>query len=291
MMNATFVSIKVDREERPDIDKVYMNVCQMLTGQGGWPLTVIMTPDKKPFFAGTYFPKTGRYGRIGMLELVPRIDEIWKTRRGELEQDALKVVEALRESSATVSSDHKLDAALLEKAYESLASRYDTTFAGFGEAPKFPTPHNLTFLLRWWKRSGSTQALAMAVRTLRAMRLGLKSDSRKVLRDFAGNCLSLGEEAFQDEVVTLFTAAHRANLAAGLDYLLGRDLRPLLAKLKAPATIIQGDQDPIVPPEQAQFLHEHLPGSSLRLLPGAGHLPFWTQGETFNRILKEMIEG
>ncbi|MEW6659422.1 MAG: alpha/beta fold hydrolase [Thermodesulfobacteriota bacterium] len=126
---------------------------------------------------------------------------------------------------------------------------------------------------------------------VRAMRLGLKSDSRKVLRDFAGNCLSPGETAFQDEVAPLFTAANRANLAAGLDYLWGRDLRPLLVKLKAPATIIQGDQDRIVPPGQARFLQERLPASSLRLLPGAGHLPFWTQGETFNRILKEMIEG
>jgi pimeloyl-[acyl-carrier protein] methyl ester esterase len=125
---------------------------------------------------------------------------------------------------------------------------------------------------------------------VRAMRLGLKNDSRKVLRDFAGNCLSPGEEAFEDEVVPLFTAANHANLVSGLDYLLGRDLRPLLSGLAAPPTIIQGDRDRIVPPEQARFLQDRLPGSSLRLLPGAGHLPFWTQAETFNGVLEDILK-
>jgi pimeloyl-[acyl-carrier protein] methyl ester esterase len=126
---------------------------------------------------------------------------------------------------------------------------------------------------------------------VRAIRLGLKSDPRKVLRDFAQSCLSREEGAFQEEAVSLFPGGEGANLAAGLDYLRSQDLRPLLPQLTAPATIIQGDQDPIVPPEQARFLHESLPGSRLRLLPGAGHLPFWTQGEAFNRILEEMIVG
>ncbi len=172
MMNQTFVSIKVDREERPDIDKVYMNVCQLLTGRGGWPLTIIMTPERKPFFAGTYFPKTGRFGQIGMSELVPRIAELWRTSRDDLVRDAGKVVAALGQSPATVGTATGLGEAVLEQAFEALSSRFDYTFGGFGEAPKFPTPHNLYFLLRWYKRSGNVEALNMAERTLEAMRLG-----------------------------------------------------------------------------------------------------------------------
>jgi pimeloyl-[acyl-carrier protein] methyl ester esterase len=126
---------------------------------------------------------------------------------------------------------------------------------------------------------------------VRAMRLGLKSDPRKVLRDFAGSCLSPEEGDFQQELVPLFPDSDGPNLAAGLDYLRRQDLRPLLAKLAEPATIIQGDQDPIVSPEQARFLKERLPASSLRLLPGAGHLPFWTQAGRFDAILAEMVDG
>lgn len=129
---------------------------------------------------------------------------------------------------------------------------------------------------------------------VRAMRRALRSDPRKVLQDFARNCLSPTEEAFQEEVTPLFTAGHEPNeshLAAGLDYLLRRDLRPLLPNSTGPATIIQGGGDRIVPPEQARFLHEHLPGSSLRLLPGAGHLPFWTQAGRFNAILENILRG
>jgi pimeloyl-ACP methyl ester carboxylesterase len=121
------------------------------------------------------------------------------------------------------------------------------------------------------------------------MRLGLKSNSRKVLRDFAGSCLSPGEEAWQDEVALLFTAANGGNLASGLDYLWRRDLRPLLPGLKTPPTIIQGDRDPIVPAEQAQFLHEHLSGSRLVIMPDAGHILFWTQAGRFNGILEEIL--
>ena len=123
---------------------------------------------------------------------------------------------------------------------------------------------------------------------VRAMRLGLKTDPRKVLRDFANSCLSPGEAAFQAEVNSLFPEGDRAHLAAGLDYLRRRDLRPLLAPRPMPAAIIQGDQDGIVSPEQARFLQKSLPGSSLHLLPGAGHLPFWTQAEQFNGILAKL---
>jgi uncharacterized protein YyaL (SSP411 family) len=153
LMNDAFVCIKVDREERPDIDQVYMTVCQMMTGSGGWPLTIIMTPDKVPFFAATYIPKENRFGRVGMLELVPRIKEIWQTRRGEALKTAGSVSSALKDLSAGAAGE-ELGADLLGRAAEQLIARYDSDHGGFGRAPKFPTPHNLTLLLRQWRRTG-----------------------------------------------------------------------------------------------------------------------------------------
>lgn len=125
---------------------------------------------------------------------------------------------------------------------------------------------------------------------VRAMRRALKSNPLKVVQDFAGRCLSPAEEIWEKEVTSLFTAGNGAYLAAGLDYLLHQDLRPMLPHLTAPCTIIQGGQDRIVPPEQARFLHEQLPGSSLRFLPDAGHLPFRTQAGRFKAILEGILE-
>jgi len=171
LMNEVFVSIKVDREERPDIDNVYMMVSQMMTGSGGWPLTIIMTPDKKPFFAATYIPKENRFGRIGMLELIPRIKEIWATRRGEALSSADQITFALRQVSQDAPGE-ELDEATLKLAYEQLAKRFDEQHSGFGSAPKFPTPHNLLFLLRYWKRTNNEKALEMVEKTLQGMRRG-----------------------------------------------------------------------------------------------------------------------
>ncbi|MGH7800489.1 MAG: thioredoxin domain-containing protein [Thermodesulfobacteriota bacterium] len=171
LMNEIFVSIKVDREERPDIDSIYMTVCQMMTGSGGWPLTIIMTPDKKPFFAGTYFPKESRFGRIGMTQLVPRIKEIWTTKRDEIVNSANQITSALQQATKE-SHGEKLDDSTLKVAYNQLAERFDTVHGGFGRAPKFPTPHNLLFLLRYSKRTGNEEASEMVEKTLQAMRLG-----------------------------------------------------------------------------------------------------------------------
>jgi len=179
LMNETFVSIKVDREERPDIDNVYMSVCQMLTGGGGWPLTIVMTPDKEPFFAGTYFPKNGRFGRPGMMQILPRIGDAWTARRDDILSSASEITAALRRS-ATPSPPRQalgemgdgLDKNTLKIAYEQLAERFDERHGGFDTGTKFPTPHNLLFLLRYWKRSGDSKALQMVERTLQAMRLG-----------------------------------------------------------------------------------------------------------------------
>jgi len=171
LMNEFFVAIKVDREERPDIDNIYMAICQIMTGSGGWPLTVIMTPDAKPFFTATYIPKERRLGLIGMLELIPRIKELWTTRRGEVLSSANEITAALQQMAQDEPGE-ALDESTLKLAYEQLADRFDEQHGGFGNAPKFPIAHNLLFLLRYWKRSGNEKALEMVEKTLRAMRYG-----------------------------------------------------------------------------------------------------------------------
>ncbi|MDO8715278.1 MAG: thioredoxin domain-containing protein [Dehalococcoidales bacterium] len=171
LLNETFVCIKVDREERPDIDKAYMAVCQMMTGSGGWPLTIIMTPDKQPFFAGTYIPKETRFGRIGLLELVPRIEQVWATRRDEVLSSASQITTALQ-GAAMPPCGEEPGEPLLHRAYEQLSDRFDEEYGGFGEAPKFPTVSTLLFLLRYWKRTNDKKALDMVEKTLRAMRRG-----------------------------------------------------------------------------------------------------------------------
>jgi uncharacterized protein YyaL (SSP411 family) len=171
LMNDVFVSIKVDREERPDIDKIYMTVCQMMTGSGGWPLTIIMTPDKKPFFAGTYFPKTTRFGRIGLIDLINRIKNLWENQRSDLLNSANQITFNLTNVNQE-SPGEKFSENSLRKAYEMLSKQFDENNAGFGTRPKFPTPHNLTFLLRYWKRTNDKKALEMVEKTLQAMRKG-----------------------------------------------------------------------------------------------------------------------
>jgi len=171
LMNEAFVSIKVDREERPDIDHVYMTVCQMMTGSGGWPLTIVMTPDKKPFFAATYIPKASRFGRPGMMELIPRISEVWRSRNKEVLESAENMTTALQSMEKEKPGD-LLDAGVLDKAYQELAQRFDKTYGGFSGAPKFPTPHNFLFLLRYWMRSGRPNALNMVEKTLQEIRWG-----------------------------------------------------------------------------------------------------------------------
>jgi len=171
LMNETFVSIKVDREERPDLDHLYMTVCQMLTGSGGWPLTIIMTPEKKPFFGATYIPKQSRFGRLGMMELVPRIRTLWAGQRPEVLESAEKITHALT-GTEQGHPGQDVDLSVMEKAFQELGARFDDAFGGFGEAPKFPTPHNFLFLLRFWRRTGNPRALAMVEKTLEGLRLG-----------------------------------------------------------------------------------------------------------------------
>ena len=171
LMNEVFVSIKVDREERPDLDHIYMTVCKILTGGGGWPLTIIMTPDKRPFFAATYIPKHTRFGRTGMIELIPRIQETWKLRYDMVMESADRIISALG-GIDEAGQGPDMDISILERAYNELAGRFDAEYGGFGSAPKFPTPHNLFFMLRYWRRTGDINALEMVEKTLQGMRGG-----------------------------------------------------------------------------------------------------------------------
>jgi uncharacterized protein YyaL (SSP411 family) len=175
LLNDAFVCIKVDREERPDLDSVYMKVCQQLTGSGGWPLHIIMTPDKKPFFAATYIPRESKFGQLGMKRLIPQVKELWISRRNELLGSAGKIIEFLQEtekSSHETTVSEVLGASTLDEAYFQLSQSFDDDNGGFGNAPKFPSPHNLTFLLRYWKRTSDRKALEMVEKTLKTMKLG-----------------------------------------------------------------------------------------------------------------------
>lgn len=171
LMNKTFINIKVDREERPDIDNTYMHVCQMLSGRGGWPLTIIMTPDKKPFYAATYIPKSGRQGRPGMMELVPRLAHLWENEREKVNGSAQEITRAFQQSIEPQATQPLPDDIHLQT-YKKLQQQYDDAFGGFGSAPKFPTPHTLVFLLRYAYTSGKDEASDMVAKTLTEMRRG-----------------------------------------------------------------------------------------------------------------------
>lgn len=170
-MNQLFICIKVDREERPEIDNVYMTVARIMTGSGGWPLTIIMTPDKKPFFAGTYLPRESRHNRIGIMELMKEVEELWRNRRREVEVHADNIAASLGKIEYA-SMDGEPDEALLDDAFRELVNAFDKDYGGFGTAPKFPAFHHLFFLLRYWKRKGIREALHMVTRTLDEIRKG-----------------------------------------------------------------------------------------------------------------------
>ncbi len=170
-LNDTFICIKVDREERPDIDAVYMAVCQMLTGSGGWPLNLFLTPDKKPFFAATYIPKNNRHGQAGLIELCEQVKKLWHSQMDKVENSASSIAAGLDRAFSYTSAEEPGES-LLDHAYEVTWQNFDSKHGGFEGAPKFPTPHRLLFLLRCYHRSGEAKALSMVEKTLTAMRLG-----------------------------------------------------------------------------------------------------------------------
>jgi uncharacterized protein len=169
-LNKHFISIKVDKEERPDIDSIYMSVCQSLTGSGGWPLTIFMMPDQKPFYAGTYFPKHARYNMPGFLDLLNAISASWKTDRKAIQNTSLMITQSLQKDQ--VDSEQLVSRAIIHSAGRSLIQHFDKEFGGFGNAPKFPTPHNLMFLLRYAYLEQDSNALKAVEKTLDAMYLG-----------------------------------------------------------------------------------------------------------------------
>ena len=199
LLNQHFVAIKVDREERPDIDHIYMTVCQALTGAGGWPLTILMTPHKKPFFAGTYFPRESSRGMPALMGLLRQVARIWKDRRAEIEQAGDRLVEGIREQVLAEAAPRGgvgpalrdraepggraapggelgpgggLAPDVLHECFAMLQASFDPVWGGFGTAPKFPTPHNLGFLLRYRRWTGRGIALDMVETTLQAMHDG-----------------------------------------------------------------------------------------------------------------------
>jgi uncharacterized protein len=171
ILNQHFVPIKVDREERPDVDQIYMTVCQALTGSGGWPLTVILTPDRRPFFAGTYFPPETRFGRPGLKEVLYQVVAAWEQQRDRVAEAAERITHEIQPHFAG-SPGGAMGVETLRLGFEQLAQRFDGEHGGFGIAPKFPTPHVLTFLLRYWLRAGEPKALEMVETTLQGMRRG-----------------------------------------------------------------------------------------------------------------------
>jgi len=172
ILNKYFVAIKVDREERPDIDSIYMTVCQALTGSGGWPLTIFMTPEKNPFYAGTYFPRESMRGMAGIKDVLNSIAEQWNEKREDIVASSEKIVAHIKSINTKVNLEEQgeeIGEVEIHNAYNSFKSAYDKNYGGFGRSPKFPAPHNLQFLLRYWKNYNEPKALEIVEKTLEAM--------------------------------------------------------------------------------------------------------------------------
>ncbi|MEQ1920439.1 MAG: thioredoxin domain-containing protein, partial [Elusimicrobiota bacterium] len=173
VMNEHFVCIKLDREERPDVDKIYMTAVQAIAGQGGWPLNAFLTPDLKPFYGGTYFPPDSRYGRPSWTSLLERLAHLWKERQSDIEKDAESLARTVASyAAAEDESRGRPEQDALDAAQRNLHASFDAENAGFGEAPKFPMPANIRFLLRRHARDANADARTMAVETLGAMTRG-----------------------------------------------------------------------------------------------------------------------
>ncbi len=172
ILNEHFVSIKVDREERPDIDGIYMEAVQMMTGQGGWPMSVFLLPDLRPFFGGTYFPPDDKWGRPGFKNVLLRLAEVYQTRQEDLHDNAESITANLQQMGVVTSATSDLKSEWINQAAQELKERFDSTWGGFGSAPKFPPSMALMLLLRKWKRSPDQELLKMVEVTLQRMALG-----------------------------------------------------------------------------------------------------------------------
>lgn len=172
LLNDNFIAIKVDREERPDIDNIYMTVCQNMTGRGGWPLNVILTPEGEPFYAGTYFPKYSKYEMPGMIDLLTQINDEWKFNKDRAINLGKEVKESLDTIYSYKTSGVQLNKTLLDSCFNQIKEYYESNYGGFSKAPKFPTPHKIMFLLRYYKMTGNEEALEMVNKTLESMYRG-----------------------------------------------------------------------------------------------------------------------
>ena len=173
IMNQLFINIKVDREERPDLDEIYMSAVQMMTRQGGWPMTVFLTPDLKPFYGGTYYPPTDRYGRPGFPKVMEAVAEAFNDKKAQVLQQADQFTAQLNRISNVVDPhEHELTEELMTNAFQHYRSQFDSQYGGFGTAPKFPPSMGLPFLLRYWHHSGNANALEMVELTLEKMARG-----------------------------------------------------------------------------------------------------------------------
>lgn len=171
LINRVFIPVKVDREERPDVDCTYLAACQIMTSSGGWPLTVLLTPDLKPFFAGTYFPKESTELGVGLKELVLNVEELWQNKQDEILKSADDITAALERWATTTSGD-LVPESTLESSFNVLSNSFDVENGGFGRDQKFPSVNHLLFLLHYWKRVGDGNALSMVEQTLQSMRRG-----------------------------------------------------------------------------------------------------------------------
>src|SRR5579871_3444102 len=172
ILNRDFVPVKVDREERPDVDRIYMTYVQAATGSGGWPMSVFLTPDLKPFFGGTYFPPDNRYGRPGFPTLLDRIASAWRDQRAEIIETSGNVLSQLKKYSDSGAAGGIADKTTLDSTFQYFRRTFDSTHGGFGEAPKFPRPVIFNFLFRYYARTQRSEALQMSLDTLRAMAAG-----------------------------------------------------------------------------------------------------------------------
>ncbi len=176
ILNRNFIPIKVDREERPDVDRIYMLFVQATTGSGGWPMSVFLTPELKPFYGGTYFPPDNRYGRPGFGSILEQLGQAWRTDRDKIEHSSIEVMNSLEQYSAIAPRPEGLDPGVLDSAFHTFRRSFDSRLGGFGGAPKFPRPSTLNFLLRYYVRAKNEEALDMVLLTLREMARGGMND-------------------------------------------------------------------------------------------------------------------
>jgi uncharacterized protein YyaL (SSP411 family) len=191
LMNEHFINIKVDREERPDLDSIYMSAVTAMTGHGGWPMTVFLTPQGRPFYSGTYFPKEPRYGMPSFRQILLGVADAWKNQQDKVQEGAEQITEHVQQTAGVSAPVDVLDTDILTSAVNDLKQRFDSTWGGFGQAPKFPQPMVIEFLLRERLRGGDDQALGMAELTLQRMAQRKDAVRQRTARENLSPCMAV----------------------------------------------------------------------------------------------------